>query len=224
MVFTAVARLLNGVSRSGALAGALVSFTMYASAGPGAFAALVSVFIIAIATTRIGYSRKQALGAAESRQGRSASQILANTAIAALSCILFAVCRNAIFLMAACAAMAEAAADTTSSEIGEAASGRARLITTFELVPAGTDGGITLSGTLAGAVAAFVVSFGCVLAHLIPLAALWIPSLAGFFGMLLDSILGAVLERRQLLNNDTVNLLGTFSAALIALLLARVLM
>jgi uncharacterized membrane protein len=41
--------------------------------------------------------------------------------------------------------------------------------------------------------------------------------------MLLDSVLGAALENRKLLNNDTVNLLGTFSAALIAVLLARVL-
>jgi uncharacterized protein (TIGR00297 family) len=224
LAFTAIARLLSGVTRSGALAGALVSFAMYASAGPGAFAALVSVFVIAIATTRVGYSRKQRLGAAESREGRSASQILANTGVAALACILFAVGRSSIFLIGAAAAMAEAAADTTSSEIGEAASGQARLITTLEFVPAGTDGGITLSGTLAGALAALVVAACCVLVRLIPPSALWLAWVAGFLGMLLDSVLGAVLERRKVLNNDTVNLLGTFSAAVIALVLARLLL
>ena len=221
IVFTAVARLLNGVTASGAVAGAVVSFAMYVSAGLAAFAALASVFVIAVITTRIGYSRKQKLGAAESREGRSASQILANLGIAALACILFALWHNPILLIAAAAAMAEAAADTSSSEVGEAASEQAHLITTFEFVPAGTDGGITLSGTLAGALASLAVAGCCVVVHLIPASALWFVTAAGFLGMLLDSVLGAVLESRGVLNNDTVNLFGTFSAALIALLLAR---
>ncbi len=223
VVFTAAARLLNGVTASGALAGAAVSFAMYSSAGPGAFVALVSVFVIAVVTTRIGYSRKQKLGTAESREGRSASQIMANVGVAALGCIMFAVWRTPIYLIAAAGAMAEAAADTASSEIGEALSERARLITTFEFVPAGTDGGITLPGTLAGAMASLAVAGCCVAVRLIPASALWFVSLAGLLGMLLDSVLGAVLENRKVLNNDTVNLLGTFSAAVIALLLARAL-
>jgi uncharacterized protein (TIGR00297 family) len=222
-VFTAAARLLNGVTESGALAGAVVSFAIYASAGPGAFAALVLVFVIAVVTTRVGYSRKQKLGAAESRKGRRGSQVLANLGVAALACILFGLSRNPVFLVGAAAAMAEAAADTASSEIGEATGERARLITTFEFVPAGTDGGITAPGTLAGLLASLAVAGCCVVAHLISASGFWLVSAAGFLGMLLDSVLGAALENRKLLNNDTVNLLGTFSAALIAVLLARVL-
>ena len=45
-----------------------------------------------------------------------------------------------------------------SSECGQALRREARLITTFERVPAGTDGGVTLGGTAAGAVAAGLVS------------------------------------------------------------------
>jgi uncharacterized protein (TIGR00297 family) len=223
LVFTGVARWLNGVTASGALAGAVVSFAIYASAGPRAFAALVLVFVIAVVTTRVGYSHKQKLGAAESREGRSASQILANLGVATLACVLFALTRHSIFLIAASAAMAEAAADTASSEIGEAASEQARLITTFEVVPAGTDGGITVSGTLAGALASLAVAGCCFAVHLIPAPALWFVSAAGLLGMLLDSVLGAVLETRRVLNNDTVNLLGTLSGALIAVLLAGML-
>jgi uncharacterized protein (TIGR00297 family) len=136
---------------------------------------------------------------------------------------LFALLRSSILLIAAAAALAEAAADTASSEIGEAASDQARLITTFKFVAAGTDGGITPSGTIAGLIASLMVAGCCVLVRLIPTSAVWLVSLSGWLGMLLDSLLGALLERRQLLNNDAVNLLGTFSAAVIALLLARVL-
>jgi uncharacterized protein (TIGR00297 family) len=223
IVFTAIARLLNGVTRSGALAGAVVSFAIYLSAGPGAFLALVSVFVIAVGTTRMGYSRKQELGTAEDREGRSASQIVANVGIAALASVMFGFSRDPVFLMAGAAALAEAAADTASSEIGEATSEQARLITTFEPVPSGTNGGITISGTLAGAVASLSVAACCVLVKMISHSAFLLVSCAGFIGMLLDSVLGAVLERREVLNNDTVNLLGTFSAALIALFLSRVL-
>ena len=60
-------------------------------------------------------------------------------------------------------ALAEAAADTVSSECGQAFSDRARLITTFEEVAAGTDGGVSLVGTLTGACAALLVSAVCLL-------------------------------------------------------------
>jgi uncharacterized membrane protein len=39
----------------------------------------------------------------------------------------------------------------------------------------------------------------------------------GVFGLLFDSLLGAILERRGWLNNDAVNFLSTLSAALFAL-------
>lgn len=223
VVFTAVAWLLKGVTNTGALAGAVVSFAIYLGAGAGAFVALVCVFLIAVGTTRLGYTRKQQLGAAENREGRSASQILANLGVAALAAVLFGITRTPFYLIACGAAFAEAAADTASSEIGEVSSQQARLITTLQLVPAGTNGGITFGGTVAGLIASFIIGGCCVLMEVISARAFFLVSVAGFVGMLLDSVLGAVLERRGLLNNDTVNFLGTLSAALIALLLARML-
>ena len=40
---------------------------------------------------------------------------------------------------------------------------------------------------------------------------------AGVFGLFFDSLLGATLERRGWINNDTVNFLSTVSAAGFAL-------
>ncbi|HEX6504709.1 MAG TPA: DUF92 domain-containing protein [Terriglobales bacterium] len=223
VVFAAVAWLLKGVTNTGALAGAVISFAIYLGAGAGAFVALVCVFLIAVGTTRLGYTRKQQLGAAENREGRSGSQILANLGVAALAAVLFGITRKPIYLIACGAALAEAAADTASSEIGEVSSQQARLITTFQLVPAGTNGGVTFAGTIAGLIASVIVAGCCVLTKMIPAWAFFFVSVAGFVGMLLDSVLGAVLERRGQLNNDTVNFLGTLSAALTAVLLARML-
>src|SRR2546430_16500970 len=82
IAFTTVARYIHGVSRSGALAGALSCFLLYACAGPGTIVALLSAFILAWATTRFGPQRKQRLRIAEKQDGRRASQVLANLAVA----------------------------------------------------------------------------------------------------------------------------------------------
>jgi uncharacterized protein (TIGR00297 family) len=220
LAFTAVARAVRGVSRSGALAGAVVSFVLYLCAGPGAFVVLISVFILTSITTRLGYSKKQRLGTAEKRDGRTASQVIANLGPATAAAVLFAFRGEAAFLLALVAALAEAAADTVSSECGQAASATARLITNWKQVPAGTDGGISPIGTLSGTGAALLVGLVAVAVRICSWR--WFPIAvgAGVVGMLLDSLLGATLERRRLLDNNRVNLSSNVVAAALSLVAA----
>jgi len=220
VVFATMARLVRGVSLGGAIAGAVVCFLLYAGAGFGAFAALVSVFALTWISTRFGYRRKEKLGTAEKLDGRTALQVLANLVVAASCAGLSALSeRKAVFLLAVSAALSEAAADTVSSELGQARSAKARLITTWNEVAAGTDGGVSWVGTSAGIAAAAVVSLVCVITGLIPLRGLGTSIFAAVAGMIADSFLGALLERRKLLNNDAVNFLGTLIAAATASLL-----
>ncbi len=95
LTFTTLARFVRGVSFSGAIAGAVICFVLFASAGPGAFVALVSVFILTWISTRLGYGRKQKLGTAQNSEGRTASQVLANLSISAACAACFAVTGNA---------------------------------------------------------------------------------------------------------------------------------
>ena len=220
LAFAVLARLLRGVTGSGAIAGGVVCFALYAFAGPAAFAALVSVFVLTWSATRLGYSSKSRLGVAERREGRKASQVLANLAVAGLCAMVFAVNHRIASLMGVVAALSEAAADTVSSEIGQARGHAAHLITNWQHVPAGTDGGISLAGTAAGVVAALVVGSVCVATHMLPWGKSLIAAAAGVMGMLADSYLGALFERRQKLSNDIVNLLSTGVAAGLAILLA----
>ncbi|HTE90202.1 MAG TPA: DUF92 domain-containing protein [Terriglobales bacterium] len=217
IVFTAVARYIRGVSRSGALAGALVCFLLYACAGPGAIVALLSVFVLAWLTTRFGAQRKQRLKIAEKQDGRSASQVLANLGVAVGCVFLYSLLgKNAIFLLAAAASLSEAAADTVSSEVGQASNEEAYLITNWEKVPAGNDGAVSPQGTLAGMAAATIVSLICVVGGLLPWKWLGISVMAAVLGMIADSYLGASLQRRGMLNNDSVNFLSTLLSAVAA--------
>ena len=220
VIFTALGRWVRGVSFSGAIAGAVVCFLLYAGAGPGAFVALVSVFALTWLSTRFGYRRKEKLGTAEKLDGRTALQVLANLAVAAICAAVSAfTAGKAAWLLAVSAALSEAAADTVSSELGQARNEKARLITTWQEVPAGTNGGVSWAGTLAGIVAATAVSWVCVLAGLVPARWLAISIAAAIAGMVADSYLGALLERRAVLNNNAVNFLGTLIAAGAAFLL-----
>ncbi|HMF52924.1 MAG TPA: DUF92 domain-containing protein, partial [Edaphobacter sp.] len=113
--------------------------------------ALLALFLLTFAATKFGRTRKESRGISESRRGRRASQIVANLGVAGI----FAAAGR---YDGCIAALAEAAADTVSSEIGQATGHPARLITTGRSVPPGTDGGITLLGTAAGLAAAAVVT------------------------------------------------------------------
>ncbi len=211
--FALLARALRGVNWSGALAGAASCFLLFACAGPSAFAALAVLFLLTWTATRLGFRRKQELGVAERRDGRNGWQVLANLGVAALCSALFGINGQRVWLVAATAALAEAATDTVASEIGQTRSRTALLITTWEAVPAGTDGGITRLGTVSGSVAGLVIAAVAALGGMIPHSQLWIPAVAGFAGMLLDSVLGAACQRRGWISNETVNFFSTLAAA-----------
>ena len=217
VAFGVVAWLLRGVTTSGAIAGTACAFLIYWGLGPAGFAVLMAVFAITWLSTQLGAAKKQRLGLAQDKKGRTAGQVLANIAAAAVCAALSL--RHGIFAIAAVAALAEAAADTSQSEIGEIASARSWLITSFREVPPGTDGGITLPGTLAGLIAAAVVACVALALGVVPFRSCAIAAAAGFFGTIVDSLLGAALERRGLLNNNAVNFLSTIAAAAIVLLL-----
>jgi uncharacterized protein (TIGR00297 family) len=215
IIFAGFGRAVRGVTTQGAVAGALVCFTLLLAAGARGFVALFVVFLATWAATRLGYARKQRLGTAEPSAGRNAAQVFANLGVAAICAVIYAAAgQDPHFLLATAAALAEAAADTVSSEIGQAVGGTPRLVTTWKPVPAGTDGAITLGGTAGGVAAAIAVS----LTGVVGLG--WRSALvcvsAAILGMIADSFLGATVERRGFLGNNAVNCSSTAIAALIA--------
>jgi uncharacterized protein (TIGR00297 family) len=223
VVFAGAAWLLRGATGRGALAGFAVALTVYLTAGAGGFAALLAVFIIAWLSTRAGYRRKQRLGVAESARGRSAAQVMANLGAAAGFSLAAKLAGLQILITAAMAALAEAAADTAASECGEALNERAYLVTSLRSVPAGSNGGVSLPGTVAAVTAAAIIGAVAAATHVITWRCLPMVAGAGVLGTLVDSLLGATLENRGLIGNNDVNFTSTLAAGAIVLLLERLL-
>jgi uncharacterized protein (TIGR00297 family) len=224
---------LHAATPRGAVAGAAITACLMFSTVTfpyepwhTALAPVLAVAVLAFASTLLGRGKKEHLGTAESRRGRAASQVAANLGVAALVSSAFvqswfidsrwfahATFSPMIFFSMGLAALAEAAADTASSEIGQVFGGLPRMITTLRRVEPGRDGAISLAGTLAGVVAAALVAAAGTMALRGDRTMFAIGCAGGVFGLLFDSLLGATLEERGWLNNDLVNFLSTISAA-----------
>lgn len=119
---------------------------------------------------------------------RTARQVVANGGAAAVAALCGA-------WAVAAGALAAAAADTWSTEIGAFSPSPPRLITTGTRVAPGVSGGVTVLGTLGGVAGALAMAG---IAHVLaprgmrPRAAL--VAIAGVAGMLADSLLGATAQ------------------------------
>jgi uncharacterized protein (TIGR00297 family) len=186
-LFAIAAHIARGVNWSGALAGWAVAFVLAAS-GLRLFVILLLVFAVTLAATLTGKRRKQELRTAESPTGRTAAQVMANLGVAMLAVTFTFPC----FVVLTLAALAEAAADTSSSEIGMAFPGRTVLLTTGRRVESGIDGGISLVGSTAAVGAALMIAVPALALQLVNPLQVLIVVVAGVAGMLFDSFLGAV--------------------------------
>ena len=216
-LFAILAYALGMVSRGGALGGFLVGTLIYACLGPEGFAILALFVLGGSLLTRLGYRRKQRAGTAEAGGGRrGARNALANCSVALVCALLAALTSSHALTAAFVASLGAAFADTAESEVGQLYGRAPRLITTLRTVPPGTDGAVSLPGTLAGLVAAALTAalasaLGLIESSMIPV------TLAAVLGTVADSLVGALAPR---LGNELTNVLCTLIAASLTLSLA----
>lgn len=159
---------LRSVTFSGALGGWALGTILILGGGWPLYVALLVFFVIGTATTKLGYARKAKAGLAQESGGRRGfSHAFSNVGVAAICAI--AVSRIArgplgarelelLPLFMGITSLATAAADTTASEVGQLIGRRAFLPLTLRRVPVGTEGAISMEGTLAGVLAGFAVA------------------------------------------------------------------
>ena len=99
------------------------------------------------------------------------------------------------------------------------------MITTLRRVEPGTEGAISLEGTLASAAGSLVMSLVMWALVLVPSGRLMLlVAVVGFVATLAESVLGAIAQQRlSWMSNELVNALQTTLAALLIILLMAVL-
>ncbi|MEO8033092.1 MAG: DUF92 domain-containing protein [Acidobacteriota bacterium] len=220
----------RSVDVSGAVAGWLIGDVIIVGAGGAMYLALLAFFVIGTACTKLGYSRKSQRGLAQEKGGRrGVSHAFANVGVAAICAVATWRDLSLLPLFMGIAALATAAADTAASEIGQVWGRRAFLPLTLRAVEPGTEGAISLEGTVAGIVAGFlvaVVGTSATLSHIAPSFAGHVEvdkgraiatiTVCAFLGSYLESVVGSwnrKLERP--IPNGTLNFFNTGVGALL---------
>ncbi|WP_144905063.1 DUF92 domain-containing protein [Halobellus captivus] len=224
-----VSYALGAASVAGMLSGVLLGLLVIVFGGIGWFAVLISFFGVGSLSTKFKYDEKKRRGIAEENEGaRGTGNVLGNAAVALICVICFAASRSipvdgAVFQYAFAGSMAAALSDTLSSELGGLYD-NPRLITTFEPVSPGTDGGVTWQGEVFGLLGAAVVAAVALglLPEVSPLGAA-VVAVGGFLGMTADSVLGATVEGPRF-GNEAVNFAATLVGAVLSAVAAIVLL
>ncbi len=243
-----VARRARWLSNSGALAATLVG-TAAVAAGWDWAGLLLAYFISSSALSRWGRRRKaeRTEGVVAKAGPRDAWQVLSNGLpflIAASALALGSMAANTAGLIAA-GGLAASAADTWATEIGTLFGGTPRSILNWQPVRVGESGGVSAPGTVATILGACFVAVVPVLSGwggstFLPVAA------GGIAGSVTDSVLGAVVQRRNwcdacgvrtemnphrcgsatrkssgisFVENDAVNLIATIVGASVAVMI-----
>jgi uncharacterized protein (TIGR00297 family) len=208
---------MRTVSVAGAIAGFVCAVVIYVGEYLAGIAVLGTALVLTIVSSRIGRQRKEALSIAEEHGGqRGAGNILANCLVGTVGALLSAFSTSwsgdagaILFVMG----IAAGASDTVASEIGKAFGGTPRSFPWFRPVPAGTPGAVSVAGTLAGLLAAAVITLPAVAMWTLRSEHLAVVVLACTAGAFVESALATRFEAGGVLDNNTLNLLNTASAA-----------
>ncbi|MGA1476521.1 MAG: DUF92 domain-containing protein [Prochlorothrix sp.] len=116
------------------------------------------------------------------------------------------------------ASFATKLSDTTASEVGKAYGRRTFLITTLRPVPRGTEGAVSLEGTVAGFAASIAIALVGWAVGLVTPWGIGICAVAAFVATNLESVIGATLQSQWTwLTNEVVNLINTTIGAVVAI-------
>lgn len=207
------------VRRSGIAGGLVIGLLIYLAGGGRWFTVLFGFFFLGSALTRLGYARKAARGLAESEGGRRGWQhAFANGGVGALAALGWFLTGFDPLRAAFVASFATAIFDTAGSEIGGLYGRTPISLRTFRRVPPGTEGAVSLEGTLgAFAAAALLVGLALLLGVVTPVGAML--ALGGaILGGLYESLVAGKLPLGHMALNFTNTLVGALLTLLMGLM------
>lgn len=148
----------------------------------------------------------------QEHRGRTYIQVFANGGVALIFATLYYLYQLEAYLLLALISFAGSNADTWGSEIGTRFQGKTFYITTFQAVPPGISGGVSIIGTIASILGSLLIATVTIsfinIPDLTPTLTLptWQVFLLvlgmGFLNTILDSYFGALLQAKYRLNHD----------------------
>ncbi len=228
---------------AGQFHGWLLGVIIWGCLGWQGYAVVMFYFLVGSGVTRIGKAQKEAEGIAEKRSGARGPENVWGSALTATLCALGVLALSIVgetgnileqtgkmpvpqyviswLLLGYAASFCTKLSDTTASEIGKAYGKRTFLITTLQPVPRGTEGAVSLEGTLAGIFASIPIALLSWSVGLIDLTGIVFCVIAAFIATNIESVIGATIQSKfEWLTNEVVNFFNTLIGAIAAIVLA----
>lgn len=202
MIWGFLAALLIGVlsyrfrllSVSGTVAAVVLAIPIFGFGGWMWAVPMLAFFILSSLLSKVGKAKKAQFDLVFEKGGqRDVFQVLANGGVAGVIAVIYAIMGWDDLFPLYCVALAAAAADTWATEIGTLAKGTPRLITTLKKIPAGTSGGITVTGLMGASAGAMSIALSGWIFEGTLAIAFWV-AFCGVLGSLCDSFLGATVQ------------------------------
>ncbi|HEY9826680.1 MAG TPA: TIGR00297 family protein [Stenomitos sp.] len=207
----------------------ILGVVVWATLGWPGYLVVAVYFIVGSGVTKIGMAEKEAAGIAEKRSGARGPENVWGSALVgtlcALGTLVLPTATHPLLALGYVASFSTKLSDTSASEIGKAYGKHTFLITTLKPVPRGTEGAVSLEGTLAGVVGSVAIALVGWLAGLISPLGIALCVLAAFVATNLESVIGATLQHRfAWLTNELVNVLNTLIGAAVAITIGSALL
>ena len=210
------------MTKSGWVSAGILGTLLWGSLGWRGWISVVIYLFLGSLVTKIGFKYKNKLGIAERRGGRRGPENVLGSASTGLFLALMIKLNlaNIVLLKVGFAAsFAAKLADTFGSEIGKRFGKNTFLITTFKKVRQGTEGAISLEGTIASLFGALLMSFVMLILGFITIEkGFLIVCFSGFAATIFESFIGATYQDKFNLSNEAVNAIQTSFSALMAIL------
>ncbi len=219
---------------AGLLHAGILGVILWGTLGLRGYLLMLVYFAVGSAVTRVGMAQKEAAGIAEKRSGARGPENVWGSALVAAICALSIYAINSfeglwvqptteLLLLGYVASISTKLSDTCASEVGKAYGRHTFLITNLQPVARGTEGAVSLEGTLAGILgSAILATTGWALGLIYPID-IAICMVAAFVATNLESVIGATLQAKfDWLTNEVVNIINTLIGAVTAVLIAVV--
>ena len=205
--------------------GAALGILVWGTLGWRGYLIVMLFFLLGSGLTFVGIEQKKAEGIAEKRSGMRGAGNVWSSALTASLCATATLFSPApykyLLVLGYVASFCTKLSDTTASEVGKVYGKTTYLITNLKPVPRGTEGAVSLEGTLAGTLASVLLAaIACLIGLINPIGIVWCV-VAAFIATTIESLIGATLESRfTWLTNDLVNFINTVIGAASAIFLA----
>lgn len=230
-----VAKGQQMLTTSGLVNAWVLGVILWSTLGAQGWLLCVLYLVCGSVVTKVGRKEKEALGIAEGRGGRRGPENVWGSAAAATLCALgsyyfsYVHPPRAAFNgglprafgwgldVAYVASIATKLSDTFASEVGKAYGKTTYLITSFKQVPKGTEGAVSLEGTLAGVAGSLVISLAAWCLRMVTPSECLIAVLAAFVATNCESLIGATAQGKvKWMTNEVVNFFNTAIGAAVA--------